>query len=231
MITRERYFLAVLMSVTGAATVACAQTKSLDDPAQLPESKGTVQAYSLTPRGDVDGLILSDGTEVHCPPPMSIQLVFAVKPGDAVTVHGLKARSVPLVAAASITNDSSGRTVVGDGGADADRMQVQGRVKAALHGPRGEINGALLEDGTILRLPPPEANRLASQLAPGQAVTAEGPGLATDLGRVIEVRRIGGSPNRMTEVAYPKGPEDGPKGPKGGPRDRGASDIPPPPRG
>src|SRR5215207_1763361 len=78
------------MGMTASATVACAQTTPLYDPAQLPEVKGTVQAYSLTPRGDVDGLILNDGTEVHFPPHMSAQLVFAVKPGDAVTVHGLR---------------------------------------------------------------------------------------------------------------------------------------------
>ena len=65
------------------------------DPQQLPAIKGTVSRYTLTPRGDVDGLILSDGTEVHFPPHLSTQLVYAVKPGDAATVRGLKALSLP----------------------------------------------------------------------------------------------------------------------------------------
>ena len=51
---------------------------------QLLATKGTVSRYTLTPRGDVDGLILADGTEVHFPPHLSTQLVYAIKPGDAL---------------------------------------------------------------------------------------------------------------------------------------------------
>jgi hypothetical protein len=50
---------------------------------QLPATEGTVSRYTLTPRGDVDGLILADGTEVHFPPHLSSRLVFAIKPGSA----------------------------------------------------------------------------------------------------------------------------------------------------
>jgi hypothetical protein len=35
------------------------------DPQQLPGFRGQVQQLTLTPRGDIDGLILSDGTEVN----------------------------------------------------------------------------------------------------------------------------------------------------------------------
>ena len=45
-----------------------AQAGPLYDPAQLPATRGAVARYSLTPLGDVDGLILTDGTEVHLPP-------------------------------------------------------------------------------------------------------------------------------------------------------------------
>jgi hypothetical protein len=38
----------------------------------------------LTPRGEVDGLILNDGTEVKLPPHLTGQIVFAIRPGDAV---------------------------------------------------------------------------------------------------------------------------------------------------
>jgi hypothetical protein len=47
-----------------AGTASYAQGDSrLWDPSQLPETKGIVKQYTLTPRGDVDGLILTDGTE------------------------------------------------------------------------------------------------------------------------------------------------------------------------
>jgi hypothetical protein len=165
---------------------------------QLPEFKGTWHA-TLTPRGDVDGLLLGDGTEVPFPPHMSAQLVYAVKPGDAVTVRGLKAYSMQLIDATAINNDTSGQTVV-DRGPDrgpratiwADQtMSAQGRVHAILHGKRGEVNGAILEDGTILRLPPPEAQRFAAFLTPSQSINAQGNGLVTPLGRVIDVQTIG----------------------------------------
>jgi hypothetical protein len=160
--------------LTGAASAAIAQNAATYDPSQLPATHGKVAEYSLTPNGDVDGLILTDGTEVHLPPHLGTQLVFAVKPGDAVTIHGLRARAIPMVQAMSVTNDATGNTVTdsGAGGAPGPRgaeqtLTAQGRIKAQLHGPQGDLNGALLEDGTIVRLPPPEAQRLAADLTPG----------------------------------------------------------------
>lgn len=47
---------------------------------QVPAVAGTVARYTLTPRGDVDGLVLGDGTEVRFPPHLSAQLVYAVRP-------------------------------------------------------------------------------------------------------------------------------------------------------
>jgi hypothetical protein len=187
---------------------------------QLPPTKGTVSRYTLTPRGDVDGLILADGTEVHFPPHLSTQLVYAIKPGDAVTVRGLKALNAPLIAAIAITNDATGNTVVDSGpgagpgpGPRAARqaMSLQGRVQMSLHGPRGELNGAMLEDGTILRLPPPEAERLATLLMPGQTIVVQGDGLTTAMGRVVEVQTIGPSQAQLNFVQRPGPPPRGPR--------------------
>jgi hypothetical protein len=194
------------------------------DSSQLPETKGTVKQYTLTPRGDVDGLILTDGTEIKLPPHLSAQIVFAIKPGDAVSVRGLRARALPLIDAASVTNFAAGVTVSDNGppGGPGRRITetiVTGRITAALHGKRGEVNGALLENGTILRLPPPEAERMQTLLQPGQSVAARGAHLVTPLGTVVEVRAIGSSPEQLTEFAFP--PPGGPKGkggPKGGPK-------------
>jgi hypothetical protein len=85
------------------------------DASQLPETRGVVRQYTLTPRGDVDGFILNDGTEVKLPPHLTSQIVFAVRPGDAVTIRGLKAQALPMVDAASVTNFATGATVVDTG--------------------------------------------------------------------------------------------------------------------
>jgi hypothetical protein len=69
----------------------------LYDPQQLPAQRGQVQQFTLTPRGEIDGLILSDGTEVKTPPHLSTELAYSVKPGDTVTIHGLHAAALPLV--------------------------------------------------------------------------------------------------------------------------------------
>jgi hypothetical protein len=225
--TSKRYralagaLLITTMLGTGAAVYAQPRDP-LWDSSQLPETKGTVKQYTLTPRGDVDGLLLSDGTEIKLPPHLSTQVVFAVRPGDAVTVRGLKARALPLVDAASVTNVASGATVVDNGppkgpGREITETTVSGRIAVVLHGKRGEVNGAALENGTMLRLPPPEAERMQSLLQPGQTVAARGVSLVTPLGTVVDVRAIGSSVEQLTELAVP--PMRG--GPKGEPKRKG----------
>ncbi len=222
----------------GAASPAYAQgDPRLWDPTQLPETRGTVKQYTLTPRGDVDGLILTDGTEVNLPPHLTGQIVFAVKPGDAVTVRGLKARTLPLVDAASVTNFVTGVTVTDNGppGGPAAANAVttlSGRIAAPLHGKRGEVNGALLDSGATLRLPPPEAERMQGLLQPGQTISVRGATLVTPLGTVIDVRAIGSSPEQLTELdgSPRRDPAGGPLGRRPPPPGRGPDD-PPPPRG
>ncbi len=207
--------LATLASVfAAAAAAAAAQGLATYDPAQLPASRGIVAQYSLSPRGDVDGLILADNTEVHLPPHLGRQLAAAIKPGDSVTIHGLHARSIAMIQALSVRDDATGRTVTDHGGPppappirpDLQPLSDQAHVKSALHGPRGDLNGALLDDGTIVRLPPPEAQRLAADLAPGAAITVDGQGYAGPLGRVIAADAIGPDPSQLVAVDAPPPP-------------------------
>jgi hypothetical protein len=227
---RSRPFLTLALLIGMAITsVALAVPVNTWDAAQLPETKGTVRQYTLTPRGDVDGFILTDGTEVKVPKHLSTQLVYAVRPGDAVTVRGLKAFALPLIDAGTITNDATGAMIVDNGPPGPDRWgsatTIAGKVSATLHGPRGEVNGAILENGTILRLGPREAAYQSALLQPGQTLAARGVSTTTVLGTVMEVEAIGASPNQLMEIGPPPGgPGRGP-GPKRG--DRGP---PPPPR-
>jgi hypothetical protein len=238
--TRIHTLACAFLAATAISAGAHAQSPgTVWDSSQLPESRGRVKQYTLTPRGDVDGLILADGTEVKLPPHLSAQIVYSIRPGDEVSIRGLRARAIPLLDAASITNVSTGRSVADNGpvrGPDRGGMQqtFSGRITMALHGKRGEVNGALLDDGTQLRLPPPEAERFADWLQVGQMVSVRGELLDTTLGRVIDVQAIGASPGQMTELdgpRPPRGPRDGfRRGPEGGP-DRFGPPPPPPPRG
>ncbi|HEX3350223.1 MAG TPA: OB-fold nucleic acid binding domain-containing protein [Acetobacteraceae bacterium] len=227
--SRLRTALLAAALVAGTTGAALAQQQPTYDPAQLPAVQGKVAQYTLTPRGDVDGFMLDDGTQVHVPPFLSDQLVFAARPGDAVTIHGLKASAVPMVMALAVTNDASHVTVMAGGRPRAmwndAGMDAQGAIKAQLHGRRGDLNGVVLQDGTIVRLPPPDAQKMASQLAVGQTVYVSGRGVQNALGKVIEARQIGPSKDQLTEIQAPQwsgrwgqdGRRPGMRGPDGGP--------------
>jgi hypothetical protein len=252
--------VAVAFSATAIAQTApppAAGPAPLYDPQQLPAYSGQIQQFTLTQRGDIDGLILVDGTEVKTPPHLSTELAYSVKTGDTVTVHGLRAAALPLVQAVSITDEANGRTVVDNGPPGPGRgrgappsppalgpgtapssqaapisglTEAQGRVRMTLHGWQGEVNGALLDDGTVLRLPSPEAYRFASLLQPGQTVVAGGGGFANAIGKVLEVWRLGASRDQLSQVQLPPGA--GPAGKKGrrGPPPAFAGFAPPPPQ-
>jgi hypothetical protein len=190
---------------------------------QLVETRGIVQRFTLTPRGDLDGFLLADGTDVHLPPHLSTQLATAVRPGDAVSVRGYRSATVPLVIAAAVTDAATNRIVVDQGppppgfgpprppppgvpAPGAQQTWVNGRVQAALYGPAGDLNGAALDDGTIVRLPPPTAYQSASLLAPGQTITVQGWGLSTAYGRVIDAQAISPAPAPLMTSAPPQPP-------------------------
>jgi hypothetical protein len=203
------------------------------DPAQLPEFKGKVAQYTLTPRGMVDGLILSDGTEVKLSPWLSAQITFSIKPGDQVVIHGLKARNDAMIVAATIANPANG-AVIGDAPerphpGDKPSMQVAGKVRAVLHNMRGDVHGALLEDGTTIRLPPPEANKFPELLKVGASLAVRGFGSNNALGKSVWAMEIGASDDNLTRVMPPHEAghnEHGMHGPMHGP----GPDAPPPPR-
>jgi hypothetical protein len=229
---RLRPLAALLLggATIGGVAFAWAQSPGpLWDRSQLPETRGTVKQYTLTPRGDVDGLILTDGTEVKLPPHLTGQVVYAVHPGDAVTVRGLRAAAQPLVQGSSVTNDATHVTVTDEGPPSGParittERTVSGRVAAPLHGGRGELNGAVLDDGTMIHLPPEDAMQMQRTLQPGQPIAVRGYTLATVLGTVVDVTAIGPSPDAMSDVAAPP-----PRGGRG--RDRADRAPPPPPAG
>jgi hypothetical protein len=190
---------------------------------QLATINGTLARFTLTPRGDLDGLILNDGTEVHVPPHLSAELTAAVRPGDTVSISGYRSPTFALFIATSVTNTANNKTVVDRGppppgfappppppgmpAPGAQNASVQGRVQTLLHGPAGDVNGALLDDGTVLRMPPHVAYQLASLLAPGQSIAAQGWELDTAYGRVVDVQAIGASAAQLSPIMpQPGGP-------------------------
>ena len=187
----------------GTAGLALAQPATAPATSQMVEVKGKVAMYSLTPRGDVDGLILTNGAEVHFPRHKSTQVVFSVHPGDAVTIRGEKVGASQTMAAAEVANDATGVVVhIGPAGPPTALQQLddESRIKMQLHGPAGDLNGVLLEDGTIVRMPPPDAEKHAAILVVGQSLYVRGDGMSGPLGKVIAAREIGPTRTNLTKA-------------------------------
>lgn len=195
------------------------------DPDHLPETSGLVDCFLVNVKGEADGLVLTDGTEIHFPPHLGRAVLDAVRPGTMVRVRGVRPRGVAMIAAVSIASDEGGQ-IVDCGPPDHDgeqkahgkqahtartAMEAQGVVRQALHGPKGELRGLLLEDGRAGRFPPHVAASVAGLVTPGKPIVLRGEGLANSHGTVIAVREIGALADDMrvleTEKPRPKEPD------------------------
>ncbi len=219
----------------------------LYDPQQLPVQRGQVRQFTLTPRGDIDGLILTDGTEIKTPPHLSTQIAYAdgmilseglevhflphmaadvcavVRNGEKprLKVRGVRPRGSDMIAAVAIETMDGKRIVdvgppkahdddenpdVGATKTKHEPMHAEGIVRRVLHGPKGEARGALLDDGTIIRVPAKEAKHIAHLLSPEQRLAARGHGLKSELGTVIDAREVGASADDLHPLK-PKEPK------------------------
>jgi hypothetical protein len=170
------------------------------DPACLPETRGVVTQFLLSPHGELDGLILEKDRQVHFPPHMSKLVVKHIPIGDKISVRGIKPRGANIIAAVALKS-GSGIVILDEGPPDRHEkhgkahaekkpMTVSGEVRLPLFGPRGELRGALLIDGTSIRMPPHAAAELASYLEPGAHIQVWGHGIQNRHGKTVEVDEI-----------------------------------------
>jgi hypothetical protein len=172
------------------------------DPDCLPKVKGTIERFLLNPHGEIDGFVMNGETQapvlVHTPPHMAAELTRYVKSGDMVAVRGVRPRNSDLIAAVAVAI-ANGASIM-DRGPDRERehpsldkkkMSAEGFVRLSLFGPKGELRGALLADGTVIRIGPKEAERVAKLLQPSAKIAVSGDGIETKHGRVVHVKEIG----------------------------------------
>ena len=170
------------------------------DPDCLQETRGTVTQFLLNPHGELDGFVLGKDKQVHFPPHMSKQVLKHISIGDKVSVRGVKPRMADIVAAVQLTS-STGVIMLDEGphqdGVKHEKphvekrpMETTGEVKLSLYGPKGELRGALLTDGTAIRMPPHAAAELSNYLEPGAHIQVWGHGVKNKYGHTIEVDDI-----------------------------------------
>jgi hypothetical protein len=173
------------------------------DPEHLPATRSTVTHLLVNPHGDLDGLLLRNGLEVHVPPHLSPALEGRIRVGDRVQVNGVRVRGQSLLVAVAI-HPAQGQPVIDEGPgaakkkpkkerAKGQRWGYGGTVQRLVHGPRGDVHGALLEDGTLLRFPPHTSRRYAKLFEVGRSVDVEGTWLNTAHGGVLDVDHVAAS--------------------------------------
>jgi hypothetical protein len=184
------------------------------DPDCLPETAGVVDRFLQNADGEADGLVLTGGTEVHFPPHMGPHVLSAVRLGSAVRIRGVRPRNAAMIAAVAMQPEDGPRIV--DGGppghdearkaakkrvAAARRpTEIEGVLRQALHGPKGEIRGLLLEDGRSGRFPPHAADALVGLLRPGTHLLLRGDAFSGEHGTVVAVREIGTAPDCLRRI-------------------------------
>ncbi|WP_321801446.1 hypothetical protein [Caballeronia sp. J97] len=171
----------------------------------------TVARFLTNPDGDVDGFLTSDGRLVRFPPHMSTQLTSTVRAGDDVLVSGWRDAGGALTAQ-RITDKRSAQQVVDQPplpgarplprelrGAGLSRLSAQGRVAHVTTAPRGEPDGVILSDGTVIKLTPPVAQQFPALMRTGATVSALGYGTRNQYGTAFQATSFG-SPGKLTQI-------------------------------
>ncbi|CAI3935707.1 unnamed protein product [Commensalibacter communis] len=194
------------------------QNSSVDimDLSVLPAIKGNVKQYLPTPYGNLGGLLLNDGTQIMFSTMFGEAVKTFVRPGQEVTIRGLKARHLPLLQAFLIENQK-GLTVQEDSpeagfspvpitGPD---LFVQGQISQLLHNLQGQVMGVVLKDGTVVYIRPSDIGKLGFDLQPGVSLFVRGMGSFTSMGKALQARLIGQTKDRMVELLQINAPPFG----------------------
>lgn len=203
----------VLLTLAGAPALAQqpARDRLWFDPTQLPRFTGSVERYLRSPAGGFDSLILREGVQLLFPAEEGEAIRRAIPAGRPILAWGIRARSAPVITvlAWAPSPDEEPRFVerpswwfgaVSQGGT---RMSVSGTVKQPLYNSRGEVSGALLEDGTVVRVPASGAATRGDLFRPGAHLAAAGMGVEGEGGRALAAETIGENPQAMTPLPAP----------------------------
>ncbi|CAI3940573.1 unnamed protein product [Commensalibacter papalotli (ex Botero et al. 2024)] len=228
------YFLMVITFVTSHISNASAKTQKkapasavayddnqnasvgVMDLSVLPAVKGSVKQYLPTPYGNLGGLLFNDGTQVMFSTMFGEAVKSFVRPGQEVTIRGLKARKLPLLQAFLIEN-KNGRKIEEDSpeagfspvpitGPD---LFVQGQIAQLLHNLQGQVMGVVLKDGTVVYIRPSDIGKLGFELQPGVSLYVRGMGSSTSMGKALQARLIGQTQNHMIELLQINAPPFG----------------------
>ena len=194
------------------------------DPDSVSEISGVPERFVLNRHAEADGLILVDGTEVHFPPHMADEIVAAVEAAGhrPIRLRGVRARQSGVVVTLALIF-ADGSRVEDRGPPEGEKKphprpegrsemcEAESTVRRLLHGGKGEVHGALLDDGAIVRFP--RDAKLPVRLQVGESLAVRGRRHVSKLGAVIAAESLGESLDHLRPVEGAKPPKP-PKKPK-----------------
>jgi hypothetical protein len=184
--------------------------------------EGSVDRYLMNPDGFVDGLLLSNNTVIRFPPHLGQVLTQTVSLQDVVRVEGFF-ESPAILHASSIIDLQSQRSIVDTppsgrhprppppGSVARQPLSASGTIRVLTRGKRGEVDGAVLSDGTVIHFPPPAGVQFAALLREGNTLAASGYGTSNEYGRSLEASAIGPSMNQLETIGLSSGPKANPR--------------------
>jgi hypothetical protein len=175
--------------------------------------RGTVKRFTTAPKGEVDGLVLDDDSVIHWPPHLENRFTAIVKKGDRVEVTGWKETNPEGVEQVEVRTLTNLRTKASRENDDApppkgpkgkkdkkdkkDRKDVgvsktvRGTVKRFTTAPKGEVDGLILNDDSVLHWPPHRESEFAKIAQKGDQIEATGRVETNPEGvRQLEVRTL-----------------------------------------
>lgn len=173
------------------------------DPNQLPEFTGAIERFIGNTVGEIEGMLVQLDTGraqlVIVSRQISDQVQSLLRPGDHVIIRGLRPRDANVIAALlvrsgteiEIDDNVASKMVANTASAvRLSAMRASGRVRLTLFTHKGKPRGALLEDGTVVRIPLQVAQQVKHRLSPGMWLDVRGTGAETKYGRVIDVHHF-----------------------------------------
>jgi hypothetical protein len=218
------------LSAAAIAAIALASSQAM---AQSTENvRGTVRSLTTAPKGEIDGAILDNGTVLHWPPHLEADFKAVAAVGDRVEATGrtetaprgevhfeVQRLSNVRTNAVAVNDDRGPPPPMGRGPRGrlpvnaGDATTVRGVVRSMTTAPKGEIDGALLDDGTSLHWPPHMEANFRNIVAVGDRVEAVGRTETAPRGEVhFEIQRVTNLRTNATAVNDDQPPSAGPRG-------------------
>lgn len=178
-----------------------------------PAAQGIIRQYILDPRGEVQGLLLSDGAQVAFTSRLQRDVVASMKLGTPIRIEGRRHRHFPLVEPDTMVNTDSGAAIQvpsflegplpqGKEILSVQQMRAEGPIDGFLFDRSGRVSGLVLKSGTQVWLPPDVNDHFRQSLHVGDYIVVEGNGTENEYGRAMEPIAMGFQGGPLTPLDY-----------------------------